>query len=92
MKPVQQVIIEDGEEKLITVPNLFTIKNRALLQELIGFNPVNNFDRIRALGMVMLYREEKMILYNGDISNERFSNVKSLANDDFFTRNYDNRF
>lgn len=42
--------------------------------------------------MLMLYREEKMILYNGDISNERFSNVKSLANDDFFTRNYDNRF
>lgn len=31
MKPVELVIIEDGEEKLITVPNLFTLKNRALI-------------------------------------------------------------
>lgn len=92
MKPVEITIIENGEEKVITMPNLFTLKNRALIQELIGFNPVNNFDRIRALGMVMLYREEKMILYNGNITDERFRNTSRLADDDFFTRNYDNRF
>ena len=30
-----------------------------MIEELVSFNPENNFDRIRALGMVMLYREEK---------------------------------
>ena len=51
------------------------------------------WDRIRALGMLMLYREEKIILYNGDLSKDRFEKASSsdLSNDDFFTRNYDNR-
>jgi len=45
------------------VPNLYFIKCRALLKELVLFNPDINVDRVRALGMVMLYREEFMILY-----------------------------
>jgi hypothetical protein len=45
---------EDGE--LITVPNLAFLKNRALIKELILYNPDINVDRIRALGMAMIYR------------------------------------
>ena len=43
--------------------------------------------------MVMLYREEKMILYNGDLSQSRLTkyNKSYLGNDDYFTRNYDFR-
>ena len=37
-------------------------------EELIAFNPQGNFDRIRALGMVMLYREKFMIDYEGDVA------------------------
>jgi hypothetical protein len=48
---------------------LYTLRNRALLKELALYNPIINVDRIRALGMLMLYREEKIILYNGDLSN-----------------------
>ena len=44
--------------------------------------------------MLMLYREEKLILYGGDIrQSERNSKDKDyLGNDPFFTSNYDDRF
>ena len=92
IKPVPTVIKEDGEDKEITVSNLFFIKNRALLRELILFNPDINVDRVRALGMVMLYREEKMILYQGNISSSRQDDGSGLENDPFFKTNYDDRF
>lgn len=41
------------------VYNLFTIRSPALLQELISWNPEANFDRISALGMVMILLEDK---------------------------------
>lgn len=90
IKPVPTVIKEDGEDKEIMVPNLYFIKCRALLKELVLFNPDINVDRVRALGMVMLYREEFMILYQGNMSEDREEKYNSsyLGNDDFFTRNY----
>lgn len=94
IKPVPTIIKEDGEDKEITISNLFFIRNRALLKELILFNPDINVDRVRALGMVMLYRQEFMILYGGDINanKQEEAEASNLANDDFFTRNYDLRF
>lgn len=94
MKPVQTIIVEDGEEKEVTVPNLYFIRNRALLEELISFDPVRNFDRVRALGMLMLYREEKIILYGSNLNAESQESIDRsyLGNDDYFTRNYDNRY
>ena len=53
----------EGKEIEITVPNLYNIRNRALLKELIQWNPYGNYDRIMALVQIMLYREEKMILF-----------------------------
>lgn len=93
LKPIPTIIQEDGEDKQITIPNLYRLRNKALIQELIAFTPEINVDRVRALGMVMLYREEKMILYNGYISQDKFdkANANDLSNDDFFTRNYDYR-
>ena len=93
LKPVPTIIKEDGEDKEITVPNLFFIKNRALLKELVLFNPDINVDRVRALGMAMLYREEKMILYQGNISADREEKANSsyLGNDPFFVKNYRTR-
>ena len=89
-RPVSTIIVEDGVEKEVKVPNLYFIRSRALLDELINYDPVRNFDRVRALGMVMLYREEKMILY-GDNLNAKSSEKADksyLGNDDFFSRNY----
>lgn len=60
----------DGEEKEVMVPRLFTVRNRALLKELINYNSEGNFDRISAMGMLMLLREDRMIRYQGDVSKE----------------------
>lgn len=89
MKPVTFTMQNDTESSEITTYNLFNLRNRALLEELIAFNPEINVDRIRALGMVMLYREEKMILYQGNPSKDQGSIPKDyLGNDKFFTLNY----
>ena len=91
LKPVTIIVKQDNTEVETTVPNLSFLKNRALIEELIAFNPEINVDRIRALGMVMLYREEKMILYQGNPS-KRTEDKDYTGNDPFFTNNYDKRF
>ena len=63
---------------------LYTIKNRALLDELVNFSPEVNVDRIRALGMVMLLREEKIILYQGDMNRAKEERKGYLGDDPFF--------
>lgn len=89
MKPVTIIQNIDGEDVEVTVYNLNFLRNRALIEELIAFNPEINVDRIRALGMVMLYREEKMVLYQGNPSRDSEEVPKDyLGNDKFFTENY----
>lgn len=90
--PIMQTI--DGEEKEVKVPRLFTVRNRALLKELINYNSEGNFDRISAMGMLMLLREDRMIRYQGDVSKEKQERVNNNydGNDLFFKRNYDFRF
>lgn len=95
LKPVvTEVTNDEGVTVQITLPNLYYIKSRALLRELASFNPDLNVDRIMALLQVMLYREEKMILYQGDMGrlNEEVEDKDYLGNDEFFTTNYDKRF
>ena len=81
---------EEGQDTEVSIPNLFLIKNRAVLKELALFTPEMNVDRIRALGMLMLYREEKIILYQGDMSKVAEEKIDSdyLGNDDYFSRNF----
>lgn len=90
------VVIKSPDGNLIeqSIPMLYTIRNRALLEELVSYTPELNVDRIRAMGMVMLYRQEKIILYRGDMSAAREEKYDSdyLGNDKFFTNNYDRRF
>lgn len=89
LKPVPITKKEGENETISTVPNLYFIKNRALIKELILYNPAINVDRIMSLVQLMLYREEKMILYQGDLSKPKNSDDKDyLGNDPFFTRNY----
>lgn len=90
LKPVPTVVIEDGEEKVVMMPNLYFIRGRALLEELIAFDPVRNFDRIRSLGMLMLYREEKVITYGSRLNADDAEKADRsyLGRDDYFNRNY----
>ena len=77
---------ENGEDIETTVPNLAFIKNRALLKELVLFNPDINVDRVRALGMVMLYRGQFVDMYERDLSRASESNI--TEEDDYF-KQYD---
>ena len=93
LKPTTIISKTDEGEKEVTTNNLFTLRNRALIEELIAFNPEINVDRVRALGILMLYREEKMILYQGDPkSKERIGEYEYLENDPYFVNNYDAKF
>ena len=90
LKPVTINREENGEQTSYTVPNLSFIKNRAFLKELMLYNPDINVDRIMSAIQLMLYREEKMILYQGDPSfHSNRKDIKTLANDPYFTNNYD---
>ena len=82
----------NNEEIEIKVPNLHFIKNRALLKELSLFNPDINVDRIMSLVQLMIFREQKMITYQGNIKRDTSKIEKDYAgNDEFFTRNFDAR-
>lgn len=92
-KPVTITTEENGEVIESTIMNLNFIRNRALLKELILYTPETNVDRIMSLVQVMLYREEKMILYQGDVKSRTINkDSKGLENDKFFSENYDDRF
>ena len=93
MKVPIEVKQEDGHTEIQEIPKLYKLKNRALIEELIQFNPDINVDRIRALGMLMLYREQYIIRY-GTGRTESSSEALSkdyAGNDEFFTRNFDAR-
>lgn len=92
LKPITITKEEGGETIEYTVPNLHFINNRALLKELVLFNPDINVDRLKSLCQLMLYREEKMILYQNNINNAKNrDDDKDLSNDPFFKDNYDNK-
>lgn len=90
LEPTSVIQKIDGEDTETSVPKLYTLKNKALIKELIGYNTEGNFDRVSAMGMVMLLREDKMILCQGNISKEaqERNSASYLGNDSFFTRNY----
>lgn len=89
-----EITDENGNKEIRQIPSLYLLKTRALIEEAIQFNPEINVDRIRALGMVMLYREEYIILYGNNLTKESREKVRKddPSNDPFFQRNYDFRF
>ena len=87
-KPVVRVEKDaEGNDIEITSPNLFSIRNRALLKELIQWNPYGNYDRVMSLVQLILYREEKMVLYQGNLK-ERENKATGLEADSYWDKNY----
>lgn len=94
LRPVPVIQTIDGEDQEVMIPNLYTLRSRALIKELILYNSEGNFDRISSMGMLMLLREDKMILYNGEVNKDKEEEASAsyLGNDPFFKTNYDARF
>lgn len=88
-KPVKKTIVQDGQEVEITKMNLYYCRNRALLQEASQWNPDGNFDRVSACGMLMLYREDRLIAFGGNPQEAEKKKKKAQAEeDDYFDRNW----
>lgn len=77
----------EGNDVEVEVPNLNRIRNRALIKELIQWNPYQNFDRVMSLVQLILYREEKMVLFQGDMRKQE-TKATGIAADSYWTRNY----
>ena len=89
-KPVKRVIVQNGQEVEVTKMNLYYCRSRALLQEASQWNPDGNFDRVSAMGMLMLYREEMLIKCGGNpqaAEKKKESNTQQ-EKDDYFDRNW----
>jgi len=71
LKPCTVIEKQGNEEKEITVPNLMRIRNLALLIELSQWNQDGNFDRVSSMGMMMLYRQDRMIVMGGDLTGNK---------------------
>lgn len=81
---------ENGEVKTLQIQNVYRLLNRALLQEMVAYNPpVTNTDRVSALIQVMLYREELLIKY-GDSSVRETQEEKDVSDDPFFDKDWNN--
>lgn len=91
IKTKQIVKDENGNEieKEVTIKNLQRIRGTALLKELITWNPDINADRVSALGMLMILRENNMKYLPGEGQFEGKRPRKNyLGNDPFFSKNY----
>ena len=90
LTPQTVIIAENGEEKEVTRHNLDFIKNKALLIELSQWNPVGNFDRVSALGMLMLIREDKLRLMGGSYNGneDSWNDPDDILNDEYWNNNF----
>ena len=90
LRPITMLKKYQDEEEEIVVARLFTLRTRALIEELISYNDVGNFDRVSSMMMLMLLREDRMVRYNGNLlaSREEDGDKNYLGNDPFFERNY----
>ena len=88
LKPVTRIEKDaEGNDIEVTMPNLYHLRNRALIQELIQWNPYKNFDRVMSLVQLILYREEKMVLYQGDMKKAE-QPATGLDADSYWDKNY----
>lgn len=88
--PQVTTVEENGEEKQLTLKNLNFIRNYAALLEISQWNPMGNFDRVSAMGMLMLLREDRLRLLGGrhEFGKEYYSSAGGLADDPYFSENF----
>ena len=67
--------------------NIHTIRSLAYLEEAIKWNPDGNFDRISAMGMLMILRAERM-KHLERVRDNTHEVGSALAEDTYFRQNY----
>ena len=93
-QPQKTVVMEGDKEVEVTRHNLDFIKNKALLLEMSQWNPFKNFDRVSAMGMLMLLREDRLRLYGGSYREEEADvyDPDDIVNDPYWENNWKPEF
>lgn len=76
-----KAVVKENEDEEVKL-NLHNIRSIGYLKELIAWNPDGNFDRVSAMGMLMIYRED-LRKVERRITEKK---VKTLRDDPFWTR------
>lgn len=81
---------EDGHEVSTTkyVPNLRRIRSIGYLKECIAWNPDINADRVSAMDMVMILREDRAKMIDKYEEDDKPTNQHALMGDDFIDNNW----
>ena len=77
---------EDAYGRDEGIKNWSTIRSAGYLKEAILYNGELNADRVRSMGMLMIYREERLKFMRREKHNKR--EPKDLANDKFFDKHW----
>lgn len=75
-------LLEQAYNKEDGVQNYTVFRSLTAIQEMILWNPDGNFDRVSALGMLMILREDRW-RHNAD---ELIEEIEEVSDDDFFNR------
>ena len=78
----------ENDGSTVSISKLYTIRNKALIQELITWNREGNFDRVSAMGMLMLLREDRLAKCGGEVG-KLAAETKGQFDDDKFFKKYD---
>lgn len=73
---------EDGNQ-VGEIPNMHTIRSAAYIDELIQWNSDMNADRVSAMGMLMIYREDRLKYLANASSVEEDSEVDTYIDENF---------
>lgn len=85
-------LLEEAYGEDANISNVFKIKSKGLLEELIKYNPKHgNYDRIFALIMLLILVEDRHRIIDEQINNME-SPKQSVEQDEFFSRNYDRKY
>lgn len=82
---IKSWMLEQAVGKEEGVTNTHTIGSPALLKEMIYWNKDGNFDRISALGMCLILREDRAKIIYEELEEDLEDKL------DFFTRNYEGK-
>ena len=85
-------LLEDAYGEDANVSNVSKIKSKGLLEELIKYNPKHgNYDRIFSLIMLLILVEDRHRIISEQL-NSIDKPEKLVEQDDFFNRNYNDKF
>lgn len=85
-------LLEEAYGEEANISNVFKIKSKGLLEELIKYNPKHgNYDRIFALIMLLILVEDRHRVIDEQINNMERPK-QSVEQDEFFSRNYDRKY